>query len=1246
MSSNNPRKFSEKIALQNQKAQEDLDRYNGIMAEIKKAKNSSLRDIQSAVSRESQQHEEMSQSPGPSAAANANTFNLQPSSANSGVNSGSMSGLVSVSGHTVVSPVSSGGSSTASGSRQTKYLSPAYPSQAGGARAGSLPNVTALLRNNSRIDLQSALANLNMLTDSTYRSGVPIANATVPPAGSSRLSRSSDGRGSLRGVPGVGGGGAAAGFHNSGSSSNVLMNSQPHHPVNPNQVMNQHHQQQHSSLMHPPHPQQQQHASAQPQMSPTNLCLNANHPLGGSSNMSRHRVDTSPYGSYLLPPGGTSNDNSWRRTISDSRLYESASQPRRVPVGGGMPCFGPDSRGPGPAPRLSFSSKSKSPSNRGMHSRGDRRKMSDDQQMMSYHRDIIKSMQHSSPSPDSSAQQSPDTGSPATPGTRQHSLTIASPPMLNSTAMNMPRPPSSSNMNPPTSIHTLSPNENPNMASSTTCAVVSPNHPGGSLPDLSSGGGFQHQSAVAARLRNPNEVTSPGAFSISGVATAPAGCLGGPQGTTRIPNPSGLIQEGGDLQMMVAQQGCGGNVFMGNFVGDAMGSQMDEGGPVELGSISPSNSSSSPNPHHLHHHHPPHRQQQQSLASCSILSTSPVAASSPSTSTPQQYPPNQHHHHQEQQQHQLLHQQGTSAHAQQVGVNGCGNGGPILIPVPPSGGGRPHGGNVGGGQHQQQLPCFSPSGRFQHHHHPPTHHGTTPTTVSALMTGLPTGPSASNVPDALSVSPTYNSDNSSYSGNSSVALPLNLSTSFTPRQPLMQSNSCSSSNSQQQSSSSSKALLSSHGNNSIDPNRANNHTPSVVVTSAMNPNHPTKILTGTCGGSSEGSGWKFNSPGGGAADAYDNLPSTSPNSSYRTCSETQTSSMAMVNSHVQSSSLAGDPVLFSSDDYTPQSLNAYPQPHQHSPHQRGLSSAESTSPNALTDVNSFTGMSPQQQFNRNQILAAAGGGALSEVVTSGEGAGQFDDPSYMESLFNAASLSQIHQQMSYMKVSQDMDPNITIQGQQQQPTIYVSEAQQSSTASHPNTSATFESVEMLFDPNGVNDLIPAEGELTPVAPNDLSMDSCAANSSSGGLGSISGNSGSQAANQISSYLSQLRSIPGATMLSSCSQQHQQLLSQQNQLMSRQQQQNMQVPDIVLTRSEEMDFLEASIQEIVSSSGGGGGGGDSVTPQNVVSGVAPGAGPVSAGMDPDMVLEPLTEADLRLLEDDVGVIDVPGLDDDV
>ena len=134
---------------------------------------------------------------------------------------------------------------------------------------------------------------------------------------------------------------------------------------------------------------------------------------------------------------------------------------------------------------------------------------------------------------------------------------------------------------------------------------------------------------------------------------------------------------------------------------------------------------------------------------------------------------------------------------------------------------------------------------------------------------------------------------------SSVALPLNLSTSFTPRQPLMQSNSCSSSNSQQQSSSSSKALLSSHGNNSIDPNRANNHTPSVVVTSAMNPNHPTKILTGTCGGSSEGSGWKFNSPGGGAADAYDNLPSTSPNSSYRTCSETQTSSMAMVNSHVQ-----------------------------------------------------------------------------------------------------------------------------------------------------------------------------------------------------------------------------------------------------------------------------------------------------------------------------------------------------------
>ena len=54
-------------------------------------------------------------------------------------------------------------------------------------------------------------------------------------------------------------------------------------------------------------------------------------------------------------------------------------------------------RGPGPAPRLSLS-KSKSPSNRSMYSgatgrAGDKRKMSDDQQMMtSYHREIMKSL--------------------------------------------------------------------------------------------------------------------------------------------------------------------------------------------------------------------------------------------------------------------------------------------------------------------------------------------------------------------------------------------------------------------------------------------------------------------------------------------------------------------------------------------------------------------------------------------------------------------------------------------------------------------------------------------------------------------------------------------------------------------------------------------------------------------------------------------------------------------------------------
>ena len=46
------------------------------------------------------------------------------------------------------------------------------------------------------------------------------------------------------------------------------------------------------------------------------------------------------------------------RTISDSRLYESASQPRQVPVPG-IP-FRPSASeyGPGPAPKLSFKAKS------------------------------------------------------------------------------------------------------------------------------------------------------------------------------------------------------------------------------------------------------------------------------------------------------------------------------------------------------------------------------------------------------------------------------------------------------------------------------------------------------------------------------------------------------------------------------------------------------------------------------------------------------------------------------------------------------------------------------------------------------------------------------------------------------------------------------------------------------------------------------------------------------------------------
>ena len=58
-------------------------------------------------------------------------------------NTGSMSGLVSISGHGIVSPVSSGGSN--SGAPQSRYLCPSYPNHVTG-RAGSLPNVTQLLR--------------------------------------------------------------------------------------------------------------------------------------------------------------------------------------------------------------------------------------------------------------------------------------------------------------------------------------------------------------------------------------------------------------------------------------------------------------------------------------------------------------------------------------------------------------------------------------------------------------------------------------------------------------------------------------------------------------------------------------------------------------------------------------------------------------------------------------------------------------------------------------------------------------------------------------------------------------------------------------------------------------------------------------------------------------------------------------------------------------------------------------------
>ena len=64
-------------------------------------------------------------------------------------------------------------------------------------------------------------------------------------------------------------------------------------------------------------------------------------------------------------------------------------------------------------------------------------------------------MHHSSPSPDSSAQQSPDTGSPATPGTRQHSLTVASPPILNCAGvLNNPSTPTAPNINIPMQVHT------------------------------------------------------------------------------------------------------------------------------------------------------------------------------------------------------------------------------------------------------------------------------------------------------------------------------------------------------------------------------------------------------------------------------------------------------------------------------------------------------------------------------------------------------------------------------------------------------------------------------------------------------------------------------------------------------------------------------------------------------------------------------------------------------------------------
>ncbi|XP_063725385.1 uncharacterized protein LOC134853330 isoform X2 [Symsagittifera roscoffensis] len=1115
MSSSNPRKFSEKIALQNQKAQEDLDRYNGILEEIRKAKNSSLRDVNSATTRDSNAFDD-EQLSSPQAQCAGSSFKLQATTGNSINNNnsstGSMSGLVSVSGHTVVSPASSGGSSNGGGcgsKQHNKFLSPAYPNQStatGSGRAGSLPNVTALFRNQNRhIDLQNALANLNVLTDSANR-GVSISSSAMPPiagvggggyASSSRLSRSSDGRrGSLRGGTAAASSLQQQQHQSGGSSSNVLMNAAivaatPSQPPLPGQHMGgghntspaaqQHQQQQMMMLNH----LQQGLSGAHPpphMVPPNNLCLTTNHPLGGSSNMSRHRVDTSPYGSYLLPPGGgaTSNDNSWRRTISDSRLYESASQPRRVPMVPGAP-FGSE-RGPGPAPRLSLS-KSKSPSNRSMYSgatgrAGDKRKMSDDQQMMtSYHREIMKSMHHSSPSPDSSAQQSPDTGSPATPGTRQHSLTIASPPMLNhnnsvatATAMNIPRPPS--NLNPNT-LHMLSPNENQNMASTTACqGGVSPNHPGGSLPDLSSGG---YQQQTPRQLRNPNlETNSARIMSLSNASTT---CGGG--GLNHV-NGGGPIHDA-DMHVMMT-----------------------------------------------------HQQQQQQQGACP----------------------------------------GSSAAVFMGGNYVAANG----------------------------MAATGMEDEFRR----------------------------------LSWSP-WRTER-----RSSVALPLNLSNCFSsqPHQHLMQSTA------NQNSSCSNKM-----------PNPNNN--PSVVVTSAA--------LNSSGGGADEA--WVYMSA---ASAAYESCGGKNANNDSNTSSYLNMNSaaalrgdataphMSLVTSQNQSppAAMSSDPLMFSpADDFTHQTVNAFSnqqqqqqqmrQSNQNSQQQSQLCHRRQSNKSPNGGNGSYDEMHSSYYQSGAMIQAGhtGGGGGGGDVNgggmhVGGMGAGVFEEQSYMESLLNAASLSQIHQQMSYMKVSQDMDSSMGVQNQSHQPVIYVSEAQQqqqqqqaqmANQQQRTNCDLKFEPDEMLFESTcggGVEDvLLPNEGggEMTPVGPNDLGQVEAAGGKQQQGQGG--GQYHHMGARQIG------RSAgcggEGGRGDGGGGSQGDVLAASLSSFQQQQQQRQIQVPDIVLTKSEEMDFDidTCALQDMVAMH----------QQQQSVNNSSINALDIDA-------LEPLTDADLRMLEEGEFNIDEPGLEE--